>query len=114
MIFTSYIIRVSLVVYSISSVWKIDTPNCMFIRMTKVKDYIFVLCYVWDFNMHTIRAYEDSIPHDLLFIIITDKFPHPNIIHLAGIENTNTLYIGDWRSDCIWKVDIDNNRVDKW
>lgn len=33
---------------------------------------------------------------------------------MVGIENTRTLYVNDGLSGFIWKIDVDNNKIDMW
>src|SRR5688572_1575622 len=95
---------------------------------TRVKDLIYVLCFTrhrrvslrgynddrtgQSFRTMTMRAYDDSTPHDLLMITIIEEMESPT--DMVGIETTRTVYVYDSMCKCIWKIDTDKNEVGEW
>lgn len=82
--------------------------------IVKLRDLICILCFNYDSGKTaaTLRAYEDSIPHDLLMLTATEKIGIA--CNMVAIKSTNTIYVSDESCKCIWKIDIYRNRVDKW
>lgn len=96
--------------YTFSLVSKLDIPLCYALRVLKAKKLIYVLCE--ESPKVTIRAHEDSIPYDLLMITVAEEIAEPR--DMVGVEDTNTLYVPDFRNKCIWKIDMDNSKVEIW
>lgn len=97
--------------YTIRSVSKFEPALCEPELVSKVKEHIYVLCFDTS-RPATIRAYDDSSPHDLLLITVLEGFG--TAFDMVSIENTNTLYVSDWKNECIWKIDPERNKVSKW
>ena len=75
-----------------------------------MNDAIYALCFssLWK----SIRAYEDSVPRDLLMITMTEEINDPG--EMVGVNDTNNIYVRDRNKTCIWKIDTVNNKVDEW
>lgn len=81
--------------------------------MIKLTGLIYVLCVnSYGEPKVTLRAYADIYPYDLLWITIAEEIIRP--YDMDGIENPTTIYVSDRACGCIWKIDVDNNRVSRW
>ena len=76
--------------------------------MTRLKDYIFILCV----QTKSIRVYEDTTPFDLLMLIATEEMKSPR--HLVSSATSECLYVSDYDSSCIWKIALEDHKVTKW
>lgn len=103
----------SIAVHTISSISKFDPLLCDIQTVTKVKDLIYVVCFFHTVHATMIiRAHEDRIPHDLIMITVAEKIVWP--FDMVGVDSTNTLYVRDFEYDCIWKIDMTNDKADIW
>src|SRR6218665_3596404 len=105
---TSHFIWVSFAAYDIREVSEFFPALWFSKQMIKMNDLIYLFCH------KSLRAYEDSIPHDLLMIIAFEELRYCN--EMVGNEKTSTVYISDLMDcrGCIWKIDTLNNKVEKW
>lgn len=88
----------------------LDAPLCPISIITRLKDYIFILCGLK--RLYSIRVYQYSTPFDLQMIISLDKIN--SLFDLASSSASECLYVADLNTSCIWKIDIDYHVVTKW
>jgi len=107
-------IFVAVGLYTGHEIGKFDTILCIPRAVNKLKGFIFVLCVNSNGDSKvTLRAYEDISPYDLLWITTTEEVIQPS--EMGGIESpTTVIYVSDHACECIWKIDIDNNRVSRF
>src|SRR6218665_971403 len=104
---------VSFVAYAVSEVSEFIPASCICNQVIKMKNFIYLFCS--GYGEHSdLRAYEDSIPHDLLMITLIKEFRVAQ--EMVGVDQTGTVYISDLMTcnGCIWKIDTLNNKVEKW
>lgn len=100
----------SIAVYTISSVSYFDQILCIPTTVNRVGNLIYIICLSALLST-TIRAYDDSSPHDLLMLSVAEEI----IVPRDAVVIESTLYVYDWMGDCFWKIDTVNNyRVEKW
>lgn len=110
---TLYFLLLLIAAYVVSSTWKIEIVNGLPVCGVNTDDFIYIL----SFGTHagyTVRVYDVSIPYDLLMIIMMDELSMGTPFNMIVIESTNTLFIGDDRRECIWKIDMEKNEAGKW
>jgi len=109
---TLHFVWISFVAYALSAVSKFVPVHGFCGPAIKMNDLIYVFCS--GYGKSNLRAYEVSIPHDLLMITHIEEFIVSE--EMVGIEKTSTVYISHlirW-SGCIWKIDTLNNKVEEW
>lgn len=104
---------VSFVAYAVNEVSEFIPARCICDEVIKMNDFIYLFCSSFD-EYSDLRAYEDSMPHDLLMITLVKEFRVAQ--EMVGVEKTGTVYISDLMTcnGCIWKIDTLNNKVEKW
>ena len=101
--------------YNIHLLREFDTLLCNPRSVINLKSLIYVLCInPYGKPEVTLRAYEDIYPYDLLLITIAEEINGLSTYDMDGIENPTTIYVSDHAGRCIWKIDMDNNRVSRW